>query len=386
MKEKIKVFFPSVEAGFGHIMTERSIADAFEEKYGDRCEVIRQDFYKSSGNPRMMKFEKDMASQVRLYNRMPWIGYFISAANNVFGSHISTWFVCTFLTPGAYGASKKAMEKISPDVVVSTHWATNYVAKHLKKKPLTVVYVPDCHVNACFRYPADLTMISAKEGYNSAKKRFLRFNKDNFKLVPFAIRKEAFSIENDKVKLRKELGMEEKFTVLVMDGAYGIGLMEKISEEIVKKDLPVNVIAMCGSNKALLDRLSSLKTGKNTNLYAYGFREDILKFIAASDIYFGKSGNGIAEPTFFGNPAIVTHCANYIENRIAQHYINIGNTKKIFLSGECVKFIEDALNGGEEFLRMREAAKNAPPFGSEKTADEIFYAIDKKYGLTRKNA
>ena len=38
---KPKVVFPFVEAGFGHIMTEKSVADAFEKKYGDLCEVER---------------------------------------------------------------------------------------------------------------------------------------------------------------------------------------------------------------------------------------------------------------------------------------------------------------------------------------------------------
>ena len=56
--KKIKVLFPFVEAGFGHIIAEKSIADAFEKKYGDYCEVVRSYFYKESGDKAMQKFEK----------------------------------------------------------------------------------------------------------------------------------------------------------------------------------------------------------------------------------------------------------------------------------------------------------------------------------------
>ena len=34
-ERKPRVVFPFVEAGFGHIMAEKSIADAFEKKYGN---------------------------------------------------------------------------------------------------------------------------------------------------------------------------------------------------------------------------------------------------------------------------------------------------------------------------------------------------------------
>ncbi|MBR1868389.1 MAG: hypothetical protein IJ800_07470 [Clostridia bacterium] len=379
---KPRVIFPFVEAGFGHIMTERSIADAFEKKYGDLCEVVRTDFYKENATESMRRFETFMADQVKLYNTHLFTGWGTSFLNVVFGSYVSTWFVVNGIDKQGYKDSLVAMKNLKPDVVVSTHWATNYVARHIKEnRPLTVVYVPDAHVNGCFRYPSDLTMISAIEGYNTAKRRFWRFNKDNFKLVPFAIRKEAFEVEKDKAKLKEKLGLDERFTILVMDGAYGIGLMESLCKKVVEEDLPINVVAVCGKNDEVYKSLSSLKTKGQTNLIVFGFLENILEYIAAADLYFGKSGNGIAEPTFFGHPAIVTHCANYIEDRIAQHYINIGNTKKIFTAPACVDFIKKALNGGEEFLKMKEAAKNAPPFGAEKAADEIFELINKKYHL-----
>ena len=42
---KIKVMFPRVEAGFGHIMTCNAVEEIFSKKYGSKVEVININFY-----------------------------------------------------------------------------------------------------------------------------------------------------------------------------------------------------------------------------------------------------------------------------------------------------------------------------------------------------
>ena len=38
---KIRVLFPEVEAGLGHIMPMRAVAEIFEKKYGDKVDVVK---------------------------------------------------------------------------------------------------------------------------------------------------------------------------------------------------------------------------------------------------------------------------------------------------------------------------------------------------------
>ena len=165
---KPRVVFPFVEAGFGHIMAEKSIADAFEKKYGKYCEVIRSDFFKETGSEAMAKFEKRLCNEVRLYNKCNFYGYLNIACMNLFGSRIASWFVMSKLYKDLFKDSMAHMRELRPDCVVSTHWATNYYAERLDRKPLTVMYGPDAHLNAMFRYPCDLATISIKEGYDRA--------------------------------------------------------------------------------------------------------------------------------------------------------------------------------------------------------------------------
>ena len=246
------------------------------------------------------------------------------------------------------------------------------------------MYGPDAHLNPFFCYKCDLDMISVPSGYEKAMKLGRRFNEDNLKLVPTAIRKEAFDIaKTDKRALRKKLGISDRFTVIVMDGGYGVGLTEKLSLALIKDGLPINVIAACGKNDALAERLKAAKGGGQTELIPLAFCENILEYIAASDLYFGKSGSGIAEPSFFGVPSGITHSANEIEKLIADHYIkSVGIAARTGTIKACKRLIEDAYRGGDRYKTLCENAKNLQPFGADGIADTIFAALDKKFGLT----
>ncbi|MBQ8726444.1 MAG: hypothetical protein IJY84_05055 [Clostridia bacterium] len=380
--KKIKVLFPFVEAGFGHIMTERSICDAFEKKYGDYCEVVRSNFYKDSGSEAMKKFEDRLCDEVRSYNKNHFYGYASILAMNIFGSKITSWFIMEKLVKDAYKDSLKYMEDLAPDAVVSTHWATNYYAVKSSKKPYTVMYVPDAHANALFRYPCDFSMISMKEGYDRAMKFKRRYNEDNFKLAPFAIRQQAFEVTGTKQEIRQRLGHDDKFTLYITEGGYGIGMAEQLCQMLIEEDLPISVIVVCGKNPELHERLLKLKSKGNLSFYPYGFCDNVLELIASSDLYLGKSGNGLAEAAFYGVPIVVTHSANDIEKLIAEHYVtHIKDAVRIFNADKCLEFIKGAVAGSEEYLELKKHIKPREDFGGEGIADLIFEKLNEKFHL-----
>lgn len=378
--KKVKVVFPFVEAGFGHIMASRSICDAFEKKYGEYFEVVKSNFFSETGEEPLAKFEKMLCDQVRDFNKHIVYGYFVTLMMQIFGAKICSWFVMKKLIKNAYEKAMKHMQQLDADVVVSTHWATNYYAEQLKDKPYTITYVPDAHVNEMFAYPCDVTLIGIEEGYQRALRNKKRYNKDNLKLTPLAIREEAFQIERDKTKLRQKLNHADKFTVYVTEGGYGVGMMEKLCQKLLEKDLPISLIAVCGKNPALYERLKTLKPKNNTSFYPYGFCENALEMIASSNLYLGKSGSGILEPAFFEVPIIITHSANVIEKRIAEHYVmHTKNAKRIFEVDACVEFIANAVNGGEEYQKLTDFTVDLSCYGGEGIADIIFEKLNEKF-------
>lgn len=383
MKNKIKVLFPFVEAGFGHIMATKSICDAFERKYGDYCEVVRSYFFKDGGTPAMVKFEQRLCDEVRKFNKNTNYGYATLYASEFFGPKIASWFVMKAIVKNAHKDSVKYMEELAPDAVISTHWATNYYAKHTKNPPFTAMYIPDAHANPMFRYPCDLLMIPIQEGYEKALKKYKRtLNEDNFKKVPLAIREEAFSITSDKTELRKKLGYDDKFTVYMAEGGYGIGLAEKIAQRLIEEDLPINVIVICGKNPELHERLSKLKSKGNLSFYPYGFCENILEQIACSDLYLGKSGSGLLEVAFFDVPMVITHSANDIEKLIAEHYVSqVKDAVRIFDVEKCVEFIKQAYQGEGLYPTLKANVKPRSEYGGEGIADCIFEKLNEKFHL-----
>ncbi len=246
---KIRVLFPYVEAGFGHIMPMKSIDRAFRAKYGDKVEVVSSKFYTETNDSNLIKYEKMISRQVRLYNRAPLIGHLGSLASAVFGVRLSTFACMKLMSPIACKKGIEHMRELKPDIVFSTHWASNYCAEKLSKeeKPYTVMYCPDAQLNELFEYPCDLMLISMPYGYEKALRK-KRYNIHNFKMVPFLIRNEAFEIDTDKKRLRKKLGLpEDNFTVVLAEGGYGIGKMDKMTRELLKEKIPLTVIAVCGT-------------------------------------------------------------------------------------------------------------------------------------------
>ncbi len=381
---KPRVVFPYAEAGLGHITPMNGIADEFERLYGDKVECVRSKFFTESGDKKLAKFGEKLKSEVKHHNEHTSYGYFATLNMEFWRIRLSSWATMKFLYLGSRRRGYKHMQELDADLVVSTHWATNYYAMHLKNRPLTVMYCPDTEVNPLFAYFCDLAMVSTPTGLEKAKKKHpKRFNDDNIKQVPFLIRKEAFALEGaDKREMRKKLGLDpDKFTVMLAEGGYGIGKMEQICNIIIEKDLPVNLVPVCGKNEELFQKFSAVKTKGNTVFHPLGYTENIFEVIVCADVFCGKGGSILGEATFFGVPQIITKYATLIEKAISKYYLEyVGSAIKIFEEEEVVKKLEEFMQNPEEMTPYREnALAQRSNYGAEKAARYIFGLLCTRY-------
>lgn len=381
---KPRVIFPFTEAGLGHIMPLNSIADEFEKLYGDKVECVRSQFFTEGGYDKLEIFQERLKGEVVKHNKSSFYGYFATLNMEFWGVTISTWATMTFLKLGSKKQGCRHMDELDPDLVVSTHWATNYYAKKCKKKPLTVMYCPDAQVNPLFRYPCDMVMVSNSVGYDAAiKYHKMRLNTKNFALVPFLIRDEAFNVCGDKKQAREKLGFDkDKFTVVLAEGGYGIGKMTEICKIILERDLPVTLVPVCGKNKELYEEFLKIKSKGNCSWHPVGLADNILEIIAAADLFCGKSGaNMTAEPCFFGVPQIITKYATTIERYNGKYYVEVvGSALKIFKPRKVVDKIEEFLENPEKLEPLKKAAcAQRSNYGAEKCANVIFDLLCKKF-------
>ncbi|MCM1438466.1 MAG: hypothetical protein NC131_04560 [Roseburia sp.] len=376
MKKPV-VLFPYVEAGMGHIAPMRAIASKFKELYGDRVECVENRFFADSGNETLVAYEKKMCKSVVDTNRNHFLGYFMTGSMIFFGAKIATPASSCCLKAGTKKPAIAHMDGLAPDMVVSTHWATNYFAKRSHVDPLTVLYCPDAYSYPLFNYDSDLALLPTRAGYEKALKKWKRrYNPDNLKCVPALIRNDAYEVSPDKKALREKLGLNpDKFTVILAEGGYGIGKTTKICREILKRDLNVTLIPVCGKNAELYEKMKGWESGKNCDFRPLGFTEQMLEYLSCSDLFCGKSGaNVLFEACYFGVPQIVTGSATHIEKFNRQYFVNdIKTALKIFNAGKVADKIEEFVNEPEKLAPFKKNAEaQRENYGAEKTARLAF--------------
>lgn len=370
---KKKILFPYVEAGFGHIVPLKSIKNAFETRYGDEFEIIETNFYTETNDKNLKRFNDLLCSQVRMHNRSHLYGHASTAAEKFWGAKLSNWFVMKAIRRKAYKAAMAYMNELKPDIVVSSHWATNYYAMQMEQRPMSIVYVPDAYINKLFRYPADLVLTHTDVGYAQVIKS-KRFNYRNLKVCKNAISSDVNTVNIDKSFQRKELGIDKnKFTVCISEGGYGIGKMGKIIDRLIKLDKPYTVIAVCGRNKKLYEQLSKKKTGANLRLVVVPLTHHIMPYLIASDLYCGKAGaNSMGEAAYFAIPTIITGEATFIEEGNAKYYESVGCACRIKKANKIVEKIIELDENRNQLLAMKHKAEGIKKdFGADDIAEKI---------------
>jgi 1,2-diacylglycerol 3-beta-galactosyltransferase len=114
--------------------------------------------------------------------------------------------------------------------------------------------------------------------------------------------------------LRAEWGLRaEDFTVLLTFGGKGSPEMEPLCARLLRMPRPWRVIAICGDNPPLYQRLRPLETVSAGRLRRVGFTDRMADFMAAADVLLTKPGPGsLAEAFHQGVPPVVVEDARTI--------------------------------------------------------------------------
>lgn len=380
MSKKLRILFPYVEAGTGHIMPMKAFVFEFRKKYGNEFDIIETDFFKEKNDKELMSYEEWFCNKVRKFAASPIKGRISTIIDRLLPIKLVSWYMMKFSHKNVYYKAIEQMESYHADIVFSTHWATNYYARKCHNKPYSIIYCPDCDFCHAFSYDSDLAIIGNKQGYDKALKKKYRFNKDNLKLSTFLIRNEVFSISLDKYLNRQSLGLpKDNFTICFMEGGYGIGKMEALCNILVKEERKLTIIAACGKNEELYNKFCNLKVNENITFIPLPMTEKVLNYIASCDLFIGKGGNSIAEPTFFGHASIISTLSTGIEKTIARYYEKVvgsaiicTNVKKI------IKYIH-MFSENPELLKKYEmnALKDHKRYGAEPCVNLVYEEIKK---------
>lgn len=102
-----------------------------------------------------------------------------------------------------------------------------------------------------------------------------------------------------RVRVRAELGIPGgAFTAMLLFGGKGSAEIEPLTKELLKADLSLHVVAVCGDNKHLLEGLGPRGAASGGRLHALGFTDRIADYMAASDVLVTKPGPGSLSEAF----------------------------------------------------------------------------------------
>lgn len=359
---KKKVVFAFVEAGLGHIMPMTAVCDAFERKYGGTVQVVRTKFFQDTNDEGMKFVEQEFVREVKKHNKNRFRGFMQFLLLKVFGQRLSLKFLFKLKYRRANEPALKYLSELNADLIFNTHFGALFYSCEAREKGLiksrVLTYCPDPVIAGQWDRRSDLIALSSAAGADKARKGRL-FRHTEIVQVPFLIRSEVKSYDKGRQYYRRALGLpQDKFTVLLADGAYGAGKLKDTVYELLKSTRPMNVIAVCGKNEELFKELSTINVPEHITFMPLGFTDKMLMLSACCDLFIGKAGaSNLAEPAYFGVPAIVTFCATPIEDWICEHYTDyVGCAVKITDVHKAVKLCEGFIDNPKSMEKYIEAA------------------------------
>ncbi len=189
------------------------------------------------------------------------------------------------------------LKKEKPDLVVCTHFLPSEIISWLKAKekiscPQAIV-VTDFDAHAlwlCHHY--EQYFVALEETKVHLTKLGIPAAKITVSGIPID---PLFAEHKDKFAMREKYGLDkDKLTILVSAGGFGVGNIEHLLSALSELQTPATILAICGRNEELKNKLEKLAAAKLNNdrvrFLPVGFTREMDEYMSASDLIVGKPG------------------------------------------------------------------------------------------------
>lgn len=346
---KKRVLVTYFEAGFGHITTANSIADAIEALHDPNIEVIRK--YTFKHDPHLLKIEKRFVKDVKWANTFPLHTYIQMAATHILGIHNSLPFVVNIAYRRARRIYLQMLDEIKPDIIIDTHYLTSFLSTqyrdlmdpHVK----VVTYNPDNNVHNWWNIRVDKFVVNCVLAFHDALKH--DFTRKQLMIVPFVTRKEIMEVTESKAFYREKYNLpQDRFTVMIAAGGYGKSGLSRVVNALLRHvKHPITLIVICGTNARLYHRLLRLQEKQHSlvDLRPYEFVDKVYELNRASDVLLTKGGpNAMLDSALMEVPIGVFYFASRIEYVSTYLFTDVLNCGRSFYQAwRVVKWINECV-------------------------------------------
>lgn len=281
-----RILIASASAGNGHVKAAEAVERGIRKLYGDDVEVVNIDVFDRKYSARAVKPVYG-DGYIKLANRAPdALGIAYDRTDRPWGKHGRKI---------GFSKLKKFIVEYQPDLVVSTHFIPGEVVSHLlcqgKINAASAIVVTDfdCH-GMWFSRHYDLYFVALPE-----TKEYMQSNgidESRIKVTGIPINP-VFAQKKERSKMRAALGLDQdRPTVLLSAGGFGVGPMQQILEALQKIKNPIQVVALCGKNEELKTQIEALAATvpASLKLLPIGYTNKMDEYMSAADIVLGKPG------------------------------------------------------------------------------------------------
>lgn len=322
----MKILILSMTAGEGHNSAARAMREYFAAKGAD-CEVV--DTYGYISPAISNSINKSYLWITKRAKRAYGLGYEIAEKR--------TPPKLTEITPAQVlnlpitMEVRQCIDAAAPDVVVFTHVFVGMMLDTLKQTGK--IRVPTVGILTDFIFHPfwedatdnDYVVIPAESLKHQGRRKGFREEQ----LLPFGIPiSPRFAETTDKAAARASLGLDPTLpTVLLMGGSMGFGRMVDFVTALDRLSLGTDfqMIAVCGSNEKMREKIDSLKGDLRHPILNLGFALNVDRLMDASDCIVTKPGGlTTSEALAKRLPMVIVNPIPGQEMRNAEFLLNSG--------------------------------------------------------------
>lgn len=320
----MKVLILSIKAGMGHHKTGMAVQNYLEE-CGVECQML--DTYEYIAPILSEAVNNGYLLSTKIAPRMFGRGYEFALKLNKPEAGVFEKAFETVSLPKI----RRYISEYNPDAIISTHpfsamILNNLIADKTLANCLTLGIITDFTIHPFWEKTNLDYYVTASVllNYQMQKKQI-----DQNKILPFGIPIEPkFSKKIDKCEARKQIGIKNKDTVLVIMGSMGYGKIFSRLIELDNLNLDFQIVLVCGNNKRLYKTANAHHWNHDMYVNAYVDNVDVL--MDAANIIVTKPG-GLTTSEFLAKslPAVIMSPIPGQEDRNAEFLLNNGLAVKV---------------------------------------------------------
>ncbi len=361
----------SVSAGVGHLRAAEAIKQAAEQNFPEAT-VHHIDIIDLSWKI-FRKIYCDLS--FKLAERHPGLwGFFYNKTDRLEVSRLQRFRA--FLERLSTRKLRKKLKQLQPDHVICTHYLpaaliSRLIAKGKYHVPCWV-QVTDFDLHAWWVHPHMAGYFAATDEVAcQMRDRGIAAEQIHVTGIPIM---PVFKQRQSREQCAAELGLDPaKTTLLMMSGGSGVGGLDKLAARLLDLDQDLQIIALAGKNKKLLNGLAALAARRPRHLVALPFTRTIERVMSASDLAISKPGGlTTSECLAMGLPMIVVSPIPGQEDRNADYLLEHGAALKTHNAAGLEFRLRLLLNEPERLRKMARAAKR---LGRPDAARDVFSIV-----------